>query len=81
MGLVTYWMRLMGWGYWRSLPLGISVYLQPVFQSFSEVLGDRRFWGQSGSCSLQGPIDGMVLRFYPSIEGLEYGVHHWECGQ
>ena len=30
-----------------------------MLQSSSEVMGDRRVWEQSGTCSLQNPIDGV----------------------
>ena len=38
------------------------MYFQPVFQSCSEVMGDRKVWGQSETCNLQGLIDGMGVR-------------------
>lgn len=41
------------------------MYLHPVFQNSSEVEGvDRRIWGQSGACRLQGLIDGKKLSFF-----------------
>lgn len=43
--------------------LVLSVKSQPVLQSFSEVVGDRRAWGQSGACSLQGLMDGVTNIF------------------
>lgn len=39
--------------------LFIFMYFHPVFQNFSEVERvDRRIWGQSGACRLQGLTDG-----------------------
>lgn len=37
--------------------LVLSVYLQTVFQRSYEVMGDTKVWGQSGTCSLQSPIN------------------------
>lgn len=39
----------------------LSVQLQPVFQSFTEVVGDRRVWRLCGTCKLQGQIE---LKFF-----------------
>ena len=62
------------------------MYFQPVFQSCSEVMGDRKVWGQSETCNLQGLINGMltywldreaetrVLGVFPGREDLENGV-------
>lgn len=41
--------------------LVLSVQLQPVFQSFTEVMGDRGIWLLSGTCKLQGQIE---LKFF-----------------
>ena len=62
------------------------MYFQPVFQSCSEVMGDRKVWEQSETCNLQGLINGMltywlareaktrVLGVFPRREDLENGV-------
>lgn len=48
---------------WMVTPLLVlSVKLQPVFQSSSEVVG---VWVQSGSCSLQGSINGISMTKQP----------------
>lgn len=36
-----------------------SVPPQSVLLRSSEVTGDRRIWGWRGTCSLQGPVDGI----------------------
>ena len=48
----------------------LSVNLQPVFQSSSEVARDMRVWGQSGTCSLQGLINVMGVLKQPSCRKL-----------
>lgn len=43
----------------RSALLVHFVQSQSVLQSSSEVARDRRIWGQSGTCNLQGSINGL----------------------
>lgn len=40
---------------------GLSVQLQPVFKSYSEIMDDRRVWGWTGTCSLKDIVNGVVV--------------------
>lgn len=47
--------------------LVLSVCLQFVFQSSSEVAGHKRIWEQSGTCTLHGLIYGILNNSFNQI--------------